>query len=779
MKTLFLKLISASMVILYFTSLTYAQNTFPSSGSVGIGTTTPNAAAILDVTSTTQGVLIPRMTSTQKNAIVSPPTGLLIFQTNSTSGLYFYNGSAWTAVAKGANKSLSNLSAPTSINADLLPDGNLIRSLGSTSLRWNQLNVGTINFSNGTTQSTAFIPYTGGIGISISGTSIAAQTTSALWNASQLQGRGVTSTLPTSGQVLKYDGTNWAPSTDNNTTYSAGTGLSLSGTTFSAQNTTALWNANQLQGRGVTSTLPTSGQVLKYDGTNWAPSTDNGTTYTAGTGISISGTTITNASPSQWTTSGSNIYYNSGNVGIGTTAPGARLDVQGGNIALNNNELRLRASSDAAHVLVYDATINGPRLAGFSGGVLGGTNPNGDVLRWTWNGSTGNVFIANALVVDNVNSNNGTVANGLTFGTVSGEGIGSKRTAGGNQGGLDFYTGSANRMVITNGGNVGIGTTTPARRLEVNGDLRLPSTSGQRWLEFFRAGTLSTQTDYRFDHDAPELFVSSSANDFSSFTDVAFFSPSGSTNVFTVLGNALASNGVWTNSDQKIKKNIEDVKDAKEVIMKLHPATYSFRKEEFPALNLSATRQYGFIAQELENVLPELVQTSEEPVRIDENGKRVMEEIKSVNYVALIPLLTKAIQEQETTVKDMNDQISELKAANENLQHQIDDLKAMIPHSLEKAAMYSSLPEASALEQNIPNPFNSNTTIKCNVPSSAKEALIRVCTLDGKELQTYRLPQTGSNEITVNGGTLSAGEYVYELIVDGRKVDSKKMSLTR
>jgi hypothetical protein len=51
------------------------------SGSVGIGTSAPNASAALDVTSTTQGVLFPRMTTTQRNAISSPADGLVIYNT--------------------------------------------------------------------------------------------------------------------------------------------------------------------------------------------------------------------------------------------------------------------------------------------------------------------------------------------------------------------------------------------------------------------------------------------------------------------------------------------------------------------------------------------------------------------------------------------------------------------------------------------------------------------------------------------------------------------------
>ncbi len=59
----------------------------------------------------------------------------------------------------------------------------------------------------------------------------------------------------TTGQALKWDGTTWAPAADNNTTYTTGTGLSLTGTTFNAQNTTAIWNANQLQSKALDAAL--------------------------------------------------------------------------------------------------------------------------------------------------------------------------------------------------------------------------------------------------------------------------------------------------------------------------------------------------------------------------------------------------------------------------------------------------------------------------------------------------------------------------------------------
>jgi hypothetical protein len=67
------------LVFLAFTLASMAQN-------VGIGTTTPAASALLDVSSTTKGILPPRMTTTQRDAIASPAAGLIIFNTT-TNGV--------------------------------------------------------------------------------------------------------------------------------------------------------------------------------------------------------------------------------------------------------------------------------------------------------------------------------------------------------------------------------------------------------------------------------------------------------------------------------------------------------------------------------------------------------------------------------------------------------------------------------------------------------------------------------------------------------------------
>jgi hypothetical protein len=160
----------------------------------------------------------------------------------------------------------------------------------------------------------------------------------------RLQGRAVATTAPNTGQVLKWSGSAWTPAPDNDTTYAAGAGLSLSGTTFSiasggvttgmlADNAvtnskiadgavtdpkivsvswskitgapsflTGITAQNPLTGAG-TSGNPlrlingtSAGQILKWDGTQWALANDNDTTYSAGAGLSLSGTTFSIAS---------------------------------------------------------------------------------------------------------------------------------------------------------------------------------------------------------------------------------------------------------------------------------------------------------------------------------------------------------------------------------------------------------------------------------------------------------------------------------------------------
>ena len=97
------------ITLMLFTVMSYAQ--------VGINTNTPDASSVLEIKSTTGGILIPRMTETQRDAIALPASGLMIYQTDEISGFYFYNGTQWTSVG------MSGPQGPQGIQGESGPAG--------------------------------------------------------------------------------------------------------------------------------------------------------------------------------------------------------------------------------------------------------------------------------------------------------------------------------------------------------------------------------------------------------------------------------------------------------------------------------------------------------------------------------------------------------------------------------------------------------------------------------------------------------------------------------
>ncbi|MEZ4874816.1 MAG: hypothetical protein R2793_05045 [Flavobacteriaceae bacterium] len=82
-------------LLLFFCSQIKAQ--------VGINTTTPDPSSELDITSTDGGILIPRLTQAERDAIASPATGLMIYQTNNTPGFYYFDSSSWVIIGGGVD----------------------------------------------------------------------------------------------------------------------------------------------------------------------------------------------------------------------------------------------------------------------------------------------------------------------------------------------------------------------------------------------------------------------------------------------------------------------------------------------------------------------------------------------------------------------------------------------------------------------------------------------------------------------------------------------------
>ena len=83
------------------------------------------------------------------------------------------------------------------------------------------------------------------------------------------------------------------------------------------------------------------------------------------------------------------------------------------------------------------------------------------------------------------------------------------------------------------------------------------------------------------------------------------------------------------------------------------------------------------------------------------------------------------------------------------------------------------------LHQNAPNPFNLNTQIRFYIPANVKTAQLYIYDLQGKQVKHILITQRGDGSQLISGSELTAGMYLYSLIVDGNEVDTKRMILTK
>jgi hypothetical protein len=88
-------------------------------GNLLLGTTTNAASSILTIESTTQGFLPPRMTTTQRNAIVSPATGLIVYD-NTLNDPFYFNGTAWTMLQDSITLTTTGTSGPATLIGNVL-----------------------------------------------------------------------------------------------------------------------------------------------------------------------------------------------------------------------------------------------------------------------------------------------------------------------------------------------------------------------------------------------------------------------------------------------------------------------------------------------------------------------------------------------------------------------------------------------------------------------------------------------------------------------------------
>jgi len=212
-------------------------------------------------------------------------------------------------------------------------------------------------------------------------------------------------------------------------------------------------------------------------------------------------------------------------------------------------------------------------------------------------------------------------------------------------------------------------------------------------------------------------------------------------------------------SDRQLKSDIKPLTSALDKIMLLKPSTYNYKYEDFKGLSLPRTPQMGLIAQELEEVFPDLVKETGMPGRGDDGtviatGKT----FKTINYVSLIPVLISAIQEQQKQIIEQRQLINDL----------------------QKTSSSTGLNEINtadgfAMLQNEPNPFNGETVVKYTLPAEVRTAGMLIYDLSGKQVASFPITEKGSSSITITSERLAAGIYIYSIVADNKIVDTKRM----
>lgn len=711
-----------TVALLFVCTINFAQNTFPSSGSTGIGTSSPASSAILEIKSTSKGILTPRMTQSERDAIVSPATGLLIFQTNNSPGFYFYDGAKWVAVAsKGVNKSLNNLTSPTAINQSLLPGYDDSINLGNSIFQWKHAFVSGDAFISGLTvgigggaissntvlgSKAMFINASGANNTAIGAYSLYSNT-SGSFNAANGSGAlykndvGIYNTA--SGYYALFSNTSGSFNSAfgsytlfNNT---AGTKNSAFGFYSLYNNTTGTYNtalgANALYKNSIGYSNIAVGASALYNNTNCNNIIGIGDSALFFNGVGKS-----------------NDFEGSFNTAVGSKA--LYSNTTGSvNSAFGYTALRANSSGNFNTAMGFRALLS--NTTGGYNSSLGSnsltSNTSGthnvaighDAMYYNTTGS-GNTSIGSNSFQDNITGNNNTALGSNTY------------TAGGN---------FSNTTII---GYNSIATASNQVRI---GDNYITSIGGyQDWTNI---------SDGRVKKNIKE-----------NVPGLAFINK-----LKPVTYNLdLASIDKITN-----RTNLKD-KDGNTIMPSQQELQSRKEKEQII--------QTGFIAQDVEHSAKELGYefSGVDPAKNDKD-------LYGLRYSEFVVPLVKAVQELSQQNDELKKQIDELKTIITAKQTNNPVTNQQVNISAKGTS------DVASLQQNFPNPFNGTTTIKYYLPANINNANINFYAVNGALLKSLKLTTKGNGSINLNAKELPSASYRYALIIDGKTIDSKQMIVTK
>jgi hypothetical protein len=358
-----------------------------------------------------------------------------------------------------------------------------------------------------------------------------------------------------------------------------------------------------------------------------------------------------------------------GNVGIGTNDPLAKLHVNNGNLTITNdgpmpnsainiiNDNGGAGSPDNISITTY-----GPSNAVFGASVARGTaaapqnSQTGD--------NTGQIAFAPRI--------NGAFS---AISGISSAYLGDGTTA---KSRLAFTTSGVTAMVIDSSGNVGVGVLNPKVKLQVQGGLLLRNDVNIA----HGNGTFITWSTVRSGFGETEFinYRGTGGGGFRFYdvdpgasVDTALFAPpaSGGNQIAFIAPGTGAYSAL---SDIRVKTNVNIINDGLEKVMAIRPVSYDLHTERTLkdgvvtfSKNDKTIKTIGFVAQELAKVVPEAVIIPKDPAN----------EFYTVSYSIMIPVLTKAIQEQQKIIETLKGELTSVKTDNTALKAEVSKIETL------------------------------------------------------------------------------------------------------
>jgi len=476
----------------------------------------------------------------------------------------------------------------------------------------------------------------------------------------------------------------------------------------------------------------------------------------------------------QWATSGSNIYNtNTGNVGIGTTTPTAKLSITGWTTGYGLQLVPNNSTADGMYI--YLNTLSSSRTVFSASSNLAVFNIKGDgnislrgPLGFT-NNTTPMMYVYQS---GTSNAERFVVAHSPTYPTwgLAYNDVGDKmifKKAGTSVATVDL----TNHFLEINDANPWqlrlSGYSIDARNY-VNPD---PQFNYPLYIQCGIPVGSATGTTYFGGHVQP-------------FEDDRYIHLGGSGNRWTAVW---AVNGTIQTSDAKEKDNIQTITYGLKDIMQLRPVSFHWKDKPEEGAHL------GLIAQEVQPIIREVVVDKTTQRKKDGSVEIINVETLGMNYAELIPVLIKAIQEQQGMIQEQQGMIGQLVAALEENGIQVnislpDKDKGGVEPKKSGPAEAKSAPASSELEalpieynvsQNYPNPFNPSTTISYDVPQAAFVSL-KIYDVLGKEVASLvnEHKNAGRYSVVWNATDISSGVYFYKLQA-GSYAETKKLVLQK